>query len=59
MIWNDDRDMVSSRNEISMLRLLECTLFEDLSRMRYLESIGTLELHRWRVSGGESWRMSI
>jgi len=46
MIWNGDRDIVSSGKEILMLRLLGCVLFQDLSRMRYLDSTGTLESHR-------------
>jgi len=59
MIWNDDQDIVSLGNEIYVLRLFGCALFEDLWRRRYPESTSTLESHRWRVLGGESWRMSI
>jgi len=46
MIWNGDRYIVSSGKEIPVLRLLGCALFEDLSRMRYSDSIGILESHR-------------
>ena len=46
MIWNGDKDIVSLKKEIPMLRLLGCTLFEDLSRRRYPNSTDTLESHR-------------
>jgi len=42
MIWNGDRDVVSSGKEIHVLRLLGCALFEDLSRGRYPETTVTL-----------------
>jgi len=59
MIWNGDQNIVSSAKEIPKLRLLGCTLFEDLSRRRCTDSTSTLESHRWRVPGGESWKRSI
>jgi len=59
MIWNGDRDIVSSGKEILVLRLLGCALFEDLSRRRYHASTSTLESHRRMILGGESKRRFI
>jgi len=59
MIWNFDRDIVSSGKEIPVLRLLGCALFEDLLRRMYPGSTSILKSHRWRIPGGESWRRSI
>jgi len=50
MFMNDvvyDRDIISSRKEISLLRLLGCALFGDsIYLRRYPDSTGTLVSHR-------------
>jgi len=50
MFVNDvvcDRDIVSSRKEIPVLRLLGCALFWDLIHLkRYPDSTGTLDSYR-------------
>jgi len=43
---NSDRDIVSSRKKIPTLSFLGCAFFVDLSRMRYSNSIGTLESYK-------------
>jgi len=53
MFVNDvvcDRDIVSSRKEIPMLRLLRCALFRDLIYLRrYPDPTGTLNLYKRRL----------
>jgi len=53
MFVNDvvcDRDIVSSRKEIPVLRLLGCALFGDsIYLRRYPDSTGILDSYRWRI----------
>ena len=65
------RDIVSSRKEIPMLRLLGCALFGDsIYLRRYPDSTGTLDSYRWSLPVGEEskevhmamsevWNMSL
>jgi len=49
-----DWDIVSSRKEIPVLRLLGCALFGDLIYLkRYPDSTGTLDSHIWRLPVSE------
>jgi len=66
-----DRDIVSLGKEISVLRLLGCTLFRDsIYLRRYSDSTGTLDWYRWSLPIGkeskevhitmsEVWNMSL
>ena len=57
MFVNDvvcDRDIVSSRKEIPLLRLLTCALFGDsIYLRRYPDSTGTLDSYRWNLPVSE------
>jgi len=57
MFVNDivcDRDIVSSKKEIPVLRLLGRALFGDLIYLRrYPDSTGTLDLYRWSLPVSE------